>query len=242
MDLASRLSRYALLPLAVAAVAACSAKEPPASTAATPNQPAPTGEAAPAGPDQPAAQSPGGDQAALGRAAPNFSLPALGGGTVRLSEHRGKVVVLEWFNPDCPFVKQAHSREQQLRGLAARYGADGVVWLAINSGAPGKQGHGAAANERGKQSFGIEYPVLLDESGAVGRQYGALRTPHLYVIDPAGTLVYRGALDNTRGGDLEDAEPSFVNYVTAALADLAAGRAVATPETEPYGCSVKYAN
>ncbi len=112
-----------------------------------------------------------------------------------------------------------------------------MVWLAINSGAQGKQGHGPETNRAGKQRFGIDYPILLDEAGTVGRSYQATNTP---LIDPQGVLVYAGALDNTRGGELEDAGP-HVHYVASALADLAAARPVRTASTEAYGCSVKYA-
>jgi len=114
------------------------------------------------------------------------------------------------------------------------------VWLAINSGGPGLQGHGPETNRAGKKRFGITYPILMDESGEVGRRYGATNTPHMYVVDPQGMLVYAGALDNTRGGDLEDADP-YVHYVQNALADVAASRAVREAKTEAYGCSVKYA-
>jgi len=240
----NRKYHHTLLPMVLAALPACSSQEArPASTQAAPAQSSDettadnAGTAAASVANSPAAAK---TTATIGQPAPDFALPALGGGTVRLSEHRGKVVVLEWFNPDCPFVRQAHARKEQLQGLAERHQKDGVVWLAINSGAPGKQGHGVKANQQGKQRHAMAHPILLDESGAVGRLYGAKRTPHLYVIDASGKLVYGGALDNTKGGDLEDAEPTFVNYVATALADISAGRAVATPQTEPYGCSVKY--
>jgi Redoxin len=148
-------------------------------------------------------------------------------------------VVLEWFNPECPFVKKNHG-EGPLKDMAKKASEKGVVWLAVNSSAPGKQGHGAAVNREGKQRFGLSHPVLLDESGEVGRLYGATNTPHMYVVDPAGTLVYRGAIDNAPDGDPRG--DHFVNYVDAALADLAAGKPVANPEVKAYGCSVKYAN
>jgi peroxiredoxin len=178
--------------------------------------------------------------AVVGQPAPDLELPSLDGPKVKLSSYRGKVVVLEFFNPDCPFVRQAHSREGQLKGMAAKLAADGVVWLAVNSGGPGRQGHGLEANRRGRSRFNIGYPILLDESGEVGRRYGATNTPHMYVIDKAGVLAYAGALDNTQGGDLEDVDP-HIHYVTDALADLAASRPLRVAATEAYGCSVKYA-
>ena len=157
-----------------------------------------------------------------------------------MSSFRGKPVVLEWFNPGCPFVKASHTKGS-LVDTAARHSKAGVVWLAINSGAPGKQGHGVEANRQGRERFKLEHPILLDESGRVGHDYAAAHTPHLYVIDKAGVLVYRGAIDNSP--DAEGGSPTggkLINYVDAALADLNANRPVATPETEAYGCSVKY--
>jgi peroxiredoxin len=177
--------------------------------------------------------------ATLGAKAPDFALPALDGGKVRLSDFKGKVVVLEWFNPDCPFVRQSHT-EGTLKGLAAKYKADGVVWLAINSNAPGSQGSDEARNREGREKFGIDYPILLDREGRVGRAYGAERTPHMYVVAPDGTLVYRGAIDNSKGGDIEDVEGTLVNYVADALAALKDGRKVSAADTTAWGCTVKY--
>jgi hypothetical protein len=117
-----------------------------------------------------------------------------------------------------------------------------VVWLAINSGAPGKQGYGAEANRTGAEKFGMSHPILLDESGDVGKAYAATNTPHMMVIDKDGKLVYRGAIDNSPDGEGESpTDGKLVSYVDAALADLAAGRPVAVSETKAYGCSVKYA-
>lgn len=177
--------------------------------------------------------------ATLGQLAPNFTLVDLDGNQVELAGFRGKTVVLEWFNPGCPFVKFAHG-EGPFADPAKMPGAgdDGVVWLAINSGAPGKQGHGKELNTQARTDWGMAYPLLLDESGEVGRRYDAKTTPHMYVIDAQGMLVYRGALDNAPLGEVKGGEP--VNYVQAALADLAAGRPVQTAETQSYGCGVKY--
>lgn len=178
--------------------------------------------------------------AELGKPAPNFKLKDLDGNTVELSQLKGKIVVLEWFNPGCPFVKANHSKGS-LKGMAARFADKGIVWLAVNSGAPGKQGHGVEANKQGKESFGMTYPILLDESGEVGKTYGARTTPHMYVINAQGVLVYRGAIDNTKGGEPEPGE-KIVNHVEAALGEVVAGKPVSTAETESYGCSVKYAS
>jgi peroxiredoxin len=176
----------------------------------------------------------------VGQPAPGFSLPDLDGRTVTLSGHRGKVVVLEWFNPGCPYVKAAHS-VGSLVDLAARKQAEGVVWLAVNSAAPGKQGHGVEVNRAAAAAWKMGHPVLLDEDGTVGKAYGATNTPHLFVIDAQGRLAYQGAIDNSPDGErASPAGGTLVEYVSAALADLAAGRPVQTPRTRAYGCSVKY--
>jgi peroxiredoxin len=179
-------------------------------------------------------------RAQVGQPAPDFELPSLAGEKVKLSAFKGKTVVLEWFNPDCPFVRQAHT-SGSLAGTGSREQKNGVVWLAVNSGAPGKQGHGKETNEAGKEQYGIDYPILFDEDGRVGRMYGATNTPHMYVIDTEGTLVYMGALDNSRSGDPEDAEPELINYVANALKALADKQPVATAQTNAWGCGVKYA-
>lgn len=232
-----------LLPVALALslsmiVAACSAEKSagapePAKAAASAGAGAAEPEAKVAVKEVPVAA------ANLGEAAPDFSLADLDGDTHTLAQHRGKVVVLEWFNPECPFVNYAH-QEGELKAMAKGASADGVVWLAINSGAPGKQGHGVEANRAGVAEFAMEHPVLLDESGAVGRRYGAGKTPHLFVIDAEGALVYRGAIDNAPMGEVRDAGAAKINYVAAALEDLKAGRPVAIAEAAAYGCSVKY--
>jgi peroxiredoxin len=179
--------------------------------------------------------------AEIGKPAPEFELRDLEGQTYRLSQFRGKTVVLEWFNPQCPFVKASHSKGS-LRGLAEKYTTKGFTWLAINSAAQGKQGFGADVNAEGKRKFGFTHPVLLDETGDVGHAYRATNTPHMFVVDDKGVLVYRGAIDNSPDGEGESPQGgSLVNYVVAALDDLAAGRSVKTQQTDPYGCSVKYA-
>jgi peroxiredoxin len=174
-----------------------------------------------------------------GAPAPDFTLPDLDGKSHHLAELKNKIVVLEWFNPECPFVRAAHTKGQ-LVGLAKKLTAQGVVWLGINSSGSGKQGNGVAATRAGATAYKLEHPILLDPSGATGRAYGATNTPQLYVINK-GTLVYQGAIDNAPDG--EGAAPQggpLVNYVQQALDDIAAGHAVRTPSTKPYGCSVKY--
>jgi peroxiredoxin len=178
--------------------------------------------------------------AKIGAPAPDFELSDTEGKTVKLSSLRGNPVVLEWFNPECPFVKKSHGKGS-LVDTAARHKKAGVTWLAVNSGAPGKQGHGLEKNRAAKADFKLDHPILLDEDGAVGKAYGAARTPHMFVIDEKGVLVYAGAIDNSPDGEGESpSDATLVNHVDAALADLKAGRSVARPETEAYGCSVKY--
>jgi peroxiredoxin len=182
-----------------------------------------------------------GEPAEVGRAAPPFTLTDLDGKEVQLGAFKGKTVVLEWFNPGCPFVRAAHTK-RSLRTAAGTHTAKGVIWLAINSGAPGKQGYGVEANREAQARFGMKHPILMDPKGEVGRAYGATNTPHMFVIDPSGTLVYAGAIDNSPDGEGESPTGGkLVNHVDAALADLGAGRPVAVAKTKAYGCGVKYA-
>lgn len=173
----------------------------------------------------------------VGAPAPDFSLTDLSGQPVKLSDFKGKIVVLEWFNPDCPFVRYAHDGEGPLAKRAAEAEAKGVVWLAINSGAAGKQGHGVARNQEAATAWGLTHRILMDESGQVGHLYNAKTTPQLAVVGPDGNLAYQGGLDNA---PLGKAEGERVDYLNAAVDALLAGQPVATPETKPYGCSVKY--
>ncbi len=174
--------------------------------------------------------------ARVGEEAPNFTLTDLDGKQHELASYvaAGKIVVLEWFNADCPFVKKHHARNKTMKDLAARH-ADQVVWLAINSSCEGAQGWGAERNRKAAEEYGIVYPILLDTDGTVGRLYQARNTPHMYVIDTKGILVYAGAIDDDPGREL-----GGVNYVAAALEAVEAGRPVETAETRPYGCAVKY--
>ncbi|MFT4621596.1 MAG: hypothetical protein ACI8PZ_000248 [Myxococcota bacterium] len=174
--------------------------------------------------------------ASLGEPAPAFSLTATDGTTWSLADHADETVVLEWFNPGCPFVVYGHGDEAgPLRTLASSV-SDEVTWVAINSGAPGKQGHGVEANVKAAKDWSMDHPILIDEDGAIGRLYGAATTPHMYVIHK-GELVYRGAVDNK---PLGKGDGALVNHVVSALSDLKAGQPVVRPETKAYGCSVKY--
>jgi len=180
-------------------------------------------------------------RAAVGSPAPDFTLPDLDGHPVTLSALKGKTVVLEWFNPGCPFVRKAHT-VGSLKDTPARALSQGVVWIAVNSAAPGKQGSDPDMNRKISVEYAMAYPILLDPSGRVGRAYGATNTPNMYVIDPQGTLVYRGAIDNSP--DAEGQSPTggkLVNYVDDALDALKAHQPLKVPETRAYGCGVKYA-
>lgn len=180
--------------------------------------------------------------AEVGQPAPDFTLTDLDGKTHRLSDHRGKIVVLEWFNPGCPYVVAAHTRGS-LVDAGARATKDGVVWLAVNSGAPGKQGYGVETNRAAAKNWAMAYPILSDPTGTVGKAYGATNTPHMFVVARDGTLAYKGAIDNSPDGERGAPQGgTLVEYVSAALADLAAGRPVRTAQTKAYGCGVKYPN
>jgi peroxiredoxin len=187
--------------------------------------------------------------AELTQPAPEIALKDLEGKRYDLAALKGKTVVLEWFNPECPFVRAAHA-QGLLKDMAKHTQSGDIVWLSINSAAPGKQGYGADRNREGQREYAIENPILLDETGRVGHSYGAIKTPHLFIVDPTGKLVYRGGIDNAPMNVVDDARPrppsskpgERVNYVDSALQDLKAGRPVALPDTPPYGCTVKYAS
>lgn len=180
--------------------------------------------------------------AEIGSPAPDFSLPDLDGKTVTLKENLGKVVVLEWFNPECPFVKNAHTKGS-LVDTAANLQEKGIIYLAINSGAPGKQGHGREKNQKSAEQLRMKHPILLDESGTVGRAYGATNTPHIFVIDQKGTLVYGGAVDNSPDGEGQSPKDGkLLSYLTQAVDEVLASKPVSVPETKAYGCSVKFSD
>lgn len=208
----------------------------PAATSATPEP-----GATPATPANTPAPGAAVQAAAVGQPAPDFTLVDTEGKSFKLSEQRGKTVVLEWFNPECPFVKASHTKGS-LVTTAARHAKDGVVWVGVNSGAPGRQGAGREVNVEGAKTFNLTHPILLDEAGSVGRAYGAAHTPQMYVIDKKGTLVYAGAIDNSPDGEGESpTDGKLVNYVDQALEAVKADKPVAVAKTEAYGCSVKYA-
>lgn len=174
-------------------------------------------------------------RATPGSAAAAFSLQDTTGTTHTLEQYKGKVVVLEWFNPDCPFVKKHHMNAKTMKDTAEKYAGRDVVWLAINSGSAGKQGSGLERNVKAKADYGIPYPVLMDPTGATGRAYGAVVTPHMFVIDRDGKIAYNGAIDDDRS-----ANKVGRNLVAAALDAVLEGKPVETATSRPYGCSVKY--
>ena len=179
--------------------------------------------------------------AAVGGAAPSFTLPDSDGKAHSLADFEGKVVVLEWWNPDCPFVGK-HYGSGNMQKLQKEWTAKGVVWLTVSSSAAGQQGHvdGAKANALVKEKAAVPTAVLLDHDGKTGRAYGAKTTPHVFVVDGAGTLVYAGGVDDKPSTDQADIATAR-NHVAPALAEVTAGKPVTTASTQPYGCGVKYA-
>jgi len=169
--------------------------------------------------------------AAIGQAAPSFTLQDQNGKTVSLGDYAGKIVVLEWVNPDCPFVKR-HYGENTMTKLADEFQSKDVVWLAIATG------HTANAQslQHFAQQHNLSWPILLDPDGKIARAYGAKTTPHMFIIGKEGNLLYRGGIDNDPSGDKSDR----IKYVQQALEEITAGKPVSYSDTKPYGCSVKY--
>jgi len=178
--------------------------------------------------------------ASVGTAAPDFTLKDSNGNAVALSQFKGKTVVLEWNNPDCPFVRK-HYGAGNMQKQQAEAERQGVVWLTINSGAGGKQGHldGAEANAFVAQQHATPTAYLLDPDGNVGKTYGARTTPHMYVIDAQGVLRYMGGIDSIASTDKEDIAKA-TQFVPQVLAEIKAGKPVSVTTSQPYGCSVKY--
>ena len=178
-----------------------------------------------------------GDKAAkatIGKAAPEFSLQDQNGKTVKLSDYKGKVVVLEWFNQGCPYVVR-HYKTKTMTSTADKYKGQDVVWLAINTTADKT----AEDNKTSAEAWSISYPILTDKTSQVAQAYGAKTTPHMFIIDKEGKLVYNGAIDDDSSADGTKGDKA-TNYVAKALDEVLAGKPVSTPETKPYGCGVKY--
>lgn len=218
--------------LVLLALAACGESDP----AATAAPEAPAAAVTPATASAEVAAS----EATPASVAPAFSLTDLDGNTHNLADYAGKVVVLEWFNPGCPFVVSAHG-EGPLADMATKWVDKEVVWLAVNSGAPGKQGHGVDVNRSAAETWSMTHPILLDESGAVGQAYGAKTTPQMVVIAPDGTIAYEGALDNAPMGEVKGGG-EHVAYTHNALGLTVDGKPAKPARTAPWGCSVKYAS
>src|SRR5436190_2294217 len=180
------------------------------------------------------------DTPPVGSAAPNFSLPDAKGTAHSLADYKGKYVVLEWFNPECPFVKK-HYGGGNMQKLQEEFTSKGVVWLSIDSAAPGKEGNLTPEQAEKKMTDWKTHStaLLLDPEGNAGKTYGAKNTPHMFVINPEGKIIYEGAIDSKATPNPADI-PQSTNYIKAALDEALAGKAVTTPSTRPYGCSVKY--
>ncbi len=178
--------------------------------------------------------------ARVGETAPEFTGVDSNGKTHNLSDFRGKTVVLEWTNHECPFVRK-HYESGNMQRLQQEKTGQGIVWLSVVSSAPGQQGSvdKTKANELTESRNASPTAVLLDPDGTIGRLYGARTTPHMYIIDPEGKLVYDGAIDSIPSSDPADI-PKADNYVTMAIQDLKSGQPIRQATTQPYGCSVKY--
>ena len=178
--------------------------------------------------------------ATVGQPAPAFALTDTNGKVVNLADYKGKTVVLEWHNPECPFVKK-HYDSANLQGLQSKYTKDGVVWLAVSSTEPGHQDYKKPDVLNGilKTSKASPTAYLMDDSGATGKSYGAKTTPHMYIINAQGTLVYAGGIDDKRSSNVADIKTAK-NFVAAALDEIKAGKPVSVATSTPYGCSVKY--
>src|SRR2546429_9075144 len=176
----------------------------------------------------------------VGSAAPDFSAPDASGKTQSLSQYKGKYVVLEWFNPECPFVKK-HYGSDNMQKLQGEYTGKGVVWLTIDSHAP--ESEGSLSPEQAQKVMKDwntkQTALLLDPEGKAGRTYNARNTPHMFVINPEGKVSYEGAIDSKATPNPADI-PSSTNYVKAALDESMSGKTVSNSNTRPYGCSVKY--
>ncbi len=176
----------------------------------------------------------------IGSSAPDFSLSDAKGKTHSLADYKGKYVVLEWFNPECPFVKK-HYGSDNMQKLQEEFTGKGVVWLTIDSSAPGKEGYLTAEQaEKIMNSWKTrQTALLLDPQGQAGKSYGAKNTPDMVIINPEGKIVYAGAIDSKATPNPADI-PSSTNYVKVALEESMAGKSVSTANTKPYGCSIKY--
>ena len=180
--------------------------------------------------------------ARVGEPAPDFTATDTNGKVHKLSEYQGKFVVLEWTNRGCPYT-QKHYNSGNMQRLQREWTSRGVVWLTVVSSAPGKQGYVTASEENAylKQANAAPTAVLLDPAGTLGHLYDAKTTPHIFIINPKGALIYNGAVDDRPTTDLADVNGAK-NYVSIALQEATSGKLVSNPTSRPYGCSVKYAD
>lgn len=177
----------------------------------------------------------------VGQPAPVFSGAAADGGTLNLADFRGKTVILEWTNHECPFVVK-HYESGNIPKLQKQAASQGIVWLQIISSAPGKEGYVDAptAKKLNQERGATPTNTIFDPNGAIGKLYAATNTPQLFIIDPNGVLLYKGGIDSIPSADRDDIATAE-NYIASALKELAAGKPISKTVTKPYGCSVKYA-
>ncbi|MFT5234183.1 MAG: peroxiredoxin [Candidatus Krumholzibacteriia bacterium] len=175
---------------------------------------------------------------APGTDAPAFELTDTEGNEHTLQQYLddGKTVVIEWFNPDCPFIKKHHATAHTMDESFAKVSEHDVIWLAINSSAPGREGAGLERNQKAHKDYKMSFPILMDPEGTVGRAYGAKTTPHMFVITSDGKVAYNGAIDDNSSPK----KMGETNYVMAALHSVMSDEKIAEASTRPYGCSVKY--
>jgi peroxiredoxin len=180
--------------------------------------------------------------ASVGQSAPDFTATDINGKVQKLSAYKGKFVVLEWTNQGCPYTRK-HYESGNMQKLQKEWTGKGVVWFTVVSSAPGTQGYVTADQENDylKKMSAVPTAVLLDPKGEIGHLYGAKTTPHMFIIDPSGNLIYNGAIDDHPTPDIADIASS-TNYVSTALEQAMTGKPVANAATRPYGCSVKYGN
>jgi peroxiredoxin len=186
--------------------------------------------------------NPTNEEIAVGATAPDFNLVGHDQKNYKLSDYKGKYVVLEWLNFDCPFVqKHYHEAKSNMQTLQAKYTQKGVIWLSVNSSAAGKQGHldGKIASELKAKYKSAATAILLDGAGDIGRLYGAKVTPHMFIVAPDGKIIYRGAIDDKASTEISDLM-SAKNFVAAAIDSHMKGEAIAVNSSKAYGCSVKY--
>ena len=179
-------------------------------------------------------------EAPVGKAAPEFTFTDIEGTTAKLSDFRGKFVVIEWFNHGCPFTEK-HYKSNKMQDLQRKYTEAGVVWIAVNSTNDGHANYmDATMTRKEAESYGTSATyIVLDPSGKIGKLYGAKTTPDIFIVNPEGKLIYSGAADSINSTDTSDI-PKAQNYIDLALTEAMAGKPVTPPETKPYGCSVKY--